>query len=122
MKSILIDFLVNSPFFFFLNGYETKIYNFFLNLSYFYKYSGFNDLKVFFDFYMSKNELFYESFYLNYFHTKRFLKLIFINSNLPIFFYFGLLFIFSTIFSLIFMSYLGLYGVFFINLVTIITF
>lgn len=39
----------------------------------------------------------------------------------PIFFYFGFLFLFSTIFSLILMSYLGLYGVFITNLITLFT-
>jgi len=48
-----------------------------------------------------------------------------INSNFlynnPIFFYSGFLFLFSTLFSLIFMSYLGLYGVFITNLITLFT-
>ena len=42
--------------------------------------------------------------------------------NLPFFFYFGLLFILTTIFSLIFLSYLGFYGVFLINLISLIFF
>ena len=45
----------------------------------------------------------------------------FINSY-PIFIYFGFLFIFSTVISLFCLSYLGLYGVFVINLITIILF
>ena len=44
------------------------------------------------------------------------------NINLPIFFYFGVLFIFSTILSLFLLSYLGFYGVFILNLVTLILF
>lgn len=43
-------------------------------------------------------------------------------SNLPLFFYFGLLFIFSTISSLFLLSYYGFYGVFILNLITIILF
>ncbi len=42
--------------------------------------------------------------------------------DLPIFFYFGILFVLTTVISLLLMSYLGLYGVFFINLVSIILF
>jgi len=45
----------------------------------------------------------------------------FINSY-PLFIYFGFLFVFSTIISLFCLSYLGLYGVFIINLITIILF
>ena len=45
----------------------------------------------------------------------------FINSY-PLFIYFGFLFIFSTVVSLFCLSYLGLYGVFVINLITIVLF
>jgi len=44
------------------------------------------------------------------------------DNELPLFFYFGLLFLLSTLMSLLLMSYLGLYGVFFINLITIVGF
>lgn len=40
----------------------------------------------------------------------------------PLFLYFGLLFLLTTIFSLIFLSYLGLYGVFILNLISITLF
>lgn len=40
----------------------------------------------------------------------------------PVFLYTGLLFLFSTILSLVFMSYLGLYGVFILNLMTLFSF
>jgi len=49
------------------------------------------------------------------------LNIEFINSY-PLFIYFGFLFIFSTIISLFCLSYLGLYGVFIINLITIVLF
>ena len=39
----------------------------------------------------------------------------------PVFFYFGFLFLFSTLLSLLLMSYLGLYGVFLTNLITLFT-
>lgn len=41
--------------------------------------------------------------------------------NHPLFFYSGFLFLFSTLLSLILMSYLGLYGVFITNLITLFT-
>jgi len=40
----------------------------------------------------------------------------------PLFLYFGLLFLFTTLFSLLFLSYLGLYGAFLINLISIFFF
>lgn len=42
--------------------------------------------------------------------------------NLPVFWYFGVLYVFTTIFSFFLLSYLGLYGVFFINLVSMFLF
>jgi len=51
-----------------------------------------------------------------------FLKGVFYRSNLPVFFYFGVLFILTTISSLILLSYYGFYGVFFLNLISIILF
>jgi hypothetical protein len=40
----------------------------------------------------------------------------------PVFLYFGLLFLITTVFSLLFLNYLGLYGVFILNLVSITLF
>ena len=42
--------------------------------------------------------------------------------ELPLFFYFYILFIFTTVSSLFFLSFLGLYGVFFLNLISVIFF
>ena len=44
------------------------------------------------------------------------------NLFLPIFFYFFILFIFTNMFSFLFLSFLGLYGVFIINLITLVLF
>jgi len=68
-------------------------------------------------------EIFFKlnAFYYEYF-TFGFYKAVLFRSNLPIFFYFGILFIFTTIFSLLLLSYYGFYGVFFLNLVTILLF
>jgi len=62
-------------------------------------------------------------FYLFFFSFNENLHNIIIYSyNLPIFFYFGVFFILTTLFSLILLSYLGLYGVFIINLFSLILF
>lgn len=63
----------------------------------------------------------YDMFRYKYF-TFGFYKAVLFRSNLPVFFYFGLLFILTTIFSLVLLSYYGFYGVFFLNLVTILLF
>ena len=74
--------------------------------------------------------LFYAFVYTNYEYTIKsffynienfYLKILY-DFNLPIFFYFGLFFILTNIFSLLFMSYLGLYGVFIINLISLFFF
>jgi NADH:ubiquinone oxidoreductase subunit 5 (subunit L)/multisubunit Na+/H+ antiporter MnhA subunit len=58
----------------------------------------------------------FQNFFVNFFSG------FYHNNELPLFFYFGLLFVMSTVISLLLMSYLGLYGVFFINLITIFCF
>jgi hypothetical protein len=63
----------------------------------------------------------YDIFCYKYF-SFGFYKAVLFRSNLPIFFYFGLLFILTTIFSLLLLSYYGFYGVFFLNLITILFF
>lgn len=79
-------------------------------------------LDYFYSLYEAEIKVIYKQFHYEYLRTNRFLKLIFLNSNLPVFFYFGVLFVLSTIFSLFFLSYLGLYGVFILNLITIVMF
>jgi hypothetical protein len=49
------------------------------------------------------------------------------NSNLfvlnkPLFFYFGVLFFFTTVTSFLFFNFLGLYGVFYFNLISLFLF
>lgn len=122
IKFQFFNFLSSLPFFLIFDVFESNIYWFLLDLSNNLKFNGYNNLNIFYETQISLIELDYNLFKHEYFHTKRFLKLIFLNSNLPIFFYFGVLFILSTIFSLFLLSYLGLYGVFFINLITIIMF
>lgn len=94
---------------------------------FFYKY------KLFF-FYKFTNFLnynyinFYLIFFLKYYFNKIFFFLflknfMFLNlHDLPFFYYFALLFIFSTISSFFLISYLGLYGIFVYNFITIFLF
>ena len=58
------------------------------------------------------------------FFTKfEFLSLLSFNDgNTPIFFYFGMLFFFTVIVSWFFFSYLGLYGIFKLNFITLFLF
>lgn len=103
-----------------INTYN--IYEFFLNLQYNFKYSGFNNLNFFYDFSLYNIELNYNFFESEYLNSKKFKKIILLNSNLPLFFYFCIIFIITTLSSFILLSYLGLYGVFIINLISIIFF
>lgn len=116
------NFVLSLPFFFIIDFFENYIYSFLLDVSYIFKFNGYENLEAFYSVWISQLNSDYISFKKEYFYTKRFLKLIFLNSNLPVFFYFGMLFIFSTILSLFLLSYLGLYGVFFLNLLTILMF
>ena len=96
-------------------------YNFLLNISYFFKFNDFVNIKLFNDHLIYSLELDY-FFNNNFSHFIKFIKIIIINSNLPIFFYFGLLFIITTLSSFLLLSYLGLYGSFLINFLSIILF
>jgi hypothetical protein len=60
------------------------------------------------------------SFFENFFNFGFDFDLLFFYKN-PVFFYTGFLFLFSTVLSLALMSYLGLYGVFITNLITLFT-
>lgn len=117
-----INFISYTPFFVFFDVLHEDIYIFCLNITYFFEFSKFESLTLFYDEIINLFETDYEIFKIIYFKTKRFLKLIIINSNLPIFFYFGFLFILTTLFSFLLLSYLGLYGVFIINLISILMF
>ena len=122
IKMHFLNFIFSAPIFFFHDIFENHIFSFFLNLSYKFKFYGYGSLTMFYESSFNGVKSSYDSFKYEYFRNRRFLKLIFLNSNLPVFFYFGMLFIFSTILSLFLLSYLGLYGVFIINLITILMF
>ena len=71
------------------------------------------------DFY---NNLLFNIIFVKYNFNEYLYHILIYSSNLPFFFYFGLLFIFTTITSLIFLSYLGFYGVFVLNLFSLLLF
>lgn len=111
-----INFFITIPSVFLFNSDNTVLSESLFSLSWY-----INDL----DIYNYYNNIFSAS--SNFFNNIQLILMDIISGNyynneLPLFFYFGLLFVLSTVVSLILMSYLGLYGVFFINLVTVIFF
>jgi hypothetical protein len=74
---------------------------------------------VFFLFYLIYEIDFYSIFYLDVIVSYIPSFKIEIDANEPLFFYFGLLFFLTTFLGFFFLSYLGLYGVFFINFLSI---
>lgn len=122
IRLVFINFIFSLPIFLLYDGFFHSIYSFILNYEYLLKFNKFKSLQSFYDFFSFGNELSYNFFHYDYLRTKRFIKLILINSNLPVFFYFFVLFVLTTILSLFLLSYLGLYGVFFLNLITIFMF
>jgi hypothetical protein len=90
-------------------------------INYFFQNQGSKDITLFYHNTISQNWFSYQFFEYSYFNGK-FFKIITASFNLPIFFYFGLLFVFTTIFSLFLLSYYGFYGVFILNLISIILF
>jgi hypothetical protein len=121
IKYELLSFIFNNIYLFINQNIIIDLENLLFNLNMFFLKNG------------SENILFYETckyeeiyfklstFYYEYF-SFGFYKAVLFRSNLPIFFYFGILFIFTTVFSLILLSYYGFYGVFFLNLITILLF
>lgn len=92
-----------------------------LELRFFFKKSGAESIQEFMTHKNVETIFNLELFRYNYFNYG-FFKTIFFKSNLPIFFYFGLLFILTTISSLFLLSYYGFYGVFILNLISILLF
>lgn len=107
--------------------HKKKIYNIFFFISFFILFYCFiNIINNFFDFIFQKTSKFvsYNTHNLDYHNQFIFWELKFdlYNLFLPLFFYFFILFIFTNIFSFLFLSFLGLYGIFIINLITLILF
>jgi NADH:ubiquinone oxidoreductase subunit 5 (subunit L)/multisubunit Na+/H+ antiporter MnhA subunit len=93
----------------------------FFNLNIFFQKNGSENILQFTTISIINNMFYLDLFYYNYFNFG-FFKAVLFRSNLPVFFYFGLLFILTTISSLFLLSYYGFYGVFFLNLITILLF
>jgi len=73
--------------------------------------------------YLYNYNIFVLKFEIFKFITKNyFYNIVIYSLNLPIFFYFGILFLLTTVFSLLFLSYLGLYGVFILNFISLFFF
>lgn len=82
---------------------------------------GFSDLVFFYVLKITEIKLNYNIWYHEYLYIS-FFKYFVLGFNLPLFFYFGLIFIFTTLISLVLLSYYGFYGVFILNLISIIFF
>lgn len=111
--SIILDFFFKSN----LSAYQSDIANSPLFILYGYPFQTVNILFI-------KYLFIYKMFIYSaiYFYEDYFYHIYTFNSSLPFFFYFGILFIFSTLLSLILLSYLGFYGVFLLNLITLVLF
>lgn len=68
------------------------------------------------------SKLIYDFYYFLFSFDEYLYHIIIYSFNLPIFFYFGILFIFTTLCSLLLLSYLGLYGSFLLNMFTLFLF
>ena len=80
----------------------------------------FNPSKKYYLIFLFKNFNYYFFEILNLFNLNNFsLELL---NKYPFFLLFALFFLFTTIFSLVFINYLGLYGVFILNFISILTF
>lgn len=121
IKYELLSFISDSLYLFVNQAVVIDLENLLFNLNIFFWKNGFENVSLY-EAYKCE-EIFFKlsAFYYEYF-TFSFYKAVLFRSNLPIFFYFGILFIFTTIFSLLLLSYYGFYGVFFLNLVTILLF
>lgn len=123
--SLKISFFLLIYYFFFFTFFDTNvsyIYEFLLNLQYNFKNNNFYNLKILYDHYLYNIELNYNFFESEYLNSKKFKKILILNSNLPLFFYFCTIFVITTLSSFLLLSYLGLYGVFIINLISIVLF
>lgn len=119
-KLTIIDIIYNSVISFFIDVSKD------LDLDYF----RFNQLwnqkatenpKHLLIYYYAKHSLWWEHYKLTV-YNEHWKKIFLRFSNLPVFFYFGCMFILSTISSIFLLSYYGFYGVYMFNLITILFF
>jgi len=120
IKFELIEMFINS--FNFIMSDEIIMYDQNVNnMNLMCKKHGYEDLTFFYclkiteinlDFKVWSHEYIFISFY----------KYFILGFNLPLFFYFGLIYIFTTLISFLLLSYYGFYGVFILNLMSIVFF
>jgi hypothetical protein len=124
----MFSFIKLELFNYIINVFNLLVFNDLLNydlsvntLNLIFEKHGFSDLVFFYilkitefkvNYYVWVNEYLYISFF----------KYFILGFNLPLFFYFGLTFIFTTLISLVLLSYFGFYGVFILNLISIVFF
>lgn len=121
IKYNLIFFIFDLFHLFFNDSIIIDLENSLLDLNIFMLKNGTNDIPQYLNIKNMENTLKFDLMMYE-FTNYGFLKGVFYRSNLPVFFYFGVLFILTTISSLILLSYYGFYGVFFLNLASIILF
>jgi NADH:ubiquinone oxidoreductase subunit 5 (subunit L)/multisubunit Na+/H+ antiporter MnhA subunit len=120
IKIDLMNVFINMfNFIFFSNllDYDISIHSLGLSLD----KNGFEDLLFFYCLKSTEFNIEYKIWFNEYIYIS-FFKYFILGFNLPIFFYFGLIFIFTTLISLVLLSYYGFYGVFILNLISIIFF
>lgn len=120
-KYELFSFVSNNLYLFVNQSIIIDLENLLFNLNMFFWKNGSENILLYETYKYEEIYFKLSAFYYEYF-TFSFYKAVLFRSSLPIFFYFGILFIFTTIFSLLLLSYYGFYGVFFLNLVTILLF
>lgn len=120
-KYELFSFVSNNLYLFVNQSIIIDLENLLFNLNMFFWKNGSENILLYETYKYEEIYFKLSAFYYEYF-TFNFYKAVLFRSNLPIFFYFGILFIFTTMFSLLLLSYYGFYGVFFLNLVTILLF
>jgi NADH:ubiquinone oxidoreductase subunit 5 (subunit L)/multisubunit Na+/H+ antiporter MnhA subunit len=121
IKYELLSFLLDILYLFINQTIILDVENSLFNLNIFFWKNGLENILLYETYKYEEIYFKLNVFYHEYF-SFGFYKAVLFRSNLPIFFYFGILFIFTTIFSLLLLSYYGFYGVFFLNLVTILLF
>lgn len=121
LKYNLIFFFSDLILLFFKNTFLIDLESILFNLNNLMLTHGMENISDYLLLKSNENKLYRLFFYHEYIQSN-FSKKILYASNLPIFFYFGLLFILTTISSLVLLSYYGFYGIFILNLISIILF
>lgn len=120
IKYELLDFFINSLNFIFTDNvlnYDLS----YINADKMLKKHGFDDLMFFYCLKMTQLKINVKVWLYHYIYVS-FFNFFILGFNLPLFFYFGLIYIFTTLISLLLLSYYGFYGVFVLNLISIVFF